>query len=110
MDGKIVNIDATGNRVVGMTFGPKKAIIVVGINKIVKNLDEALKRVKDVAAPLNAKRIREERGWELLPCVEVGRCVDCNAENRICNVTTIIEKKPRAIEISVIIVGENLGL
>jgi len=110
MDGKIVNIDATGNRVAGMTFGPKKAIIVVGINKIVKNLDEALKRVKDVAAPLNAKRIREERGWELLPCVEVGKCVDCNAENRICNVTTIIEKKPRAIEISVIIVGEKLGL
>jgi len=110
MDGKIVNVDATGNRVVGMIFGPKKSIIVVGINKVVENLDKAFERIKNVAAPLNAKRIREERGWELLPCVEVGRCVDCNAENRICNVTTIIEKKPRAIDISIIIVGEELGL
>jgi len=110
MDGKIVNVDATGNRVAGMIYGPKKAIIVVGINKIVENLDKALERVRNVAAPLNAKRIREERGWELLPCVKIGKCVDCDAENRICNVTTIIEKKPRAIEITVIIVGENLGL
>jgi len=110
MDGKIVNVDATGNRVAGMIFGPKKSIIVVGINKIVENLDKALERVKNVAAPLNAKRIREERGWELLPCVEIGKCIDCNAENRICNVTTIIEKKPRAIDVLVIIVGEELGL
>jgi len=107
---KIVNVDASGNRVAGMIFGPKKSIIVVGINKIVENLDKALERIKNVAAPLNAKRIREERGWELLPCVETGKCVDCNAENRICNVTTIIEKKPRAIDMLVIIVGEELGL
>jgi len=110
MDGKIVNVDATGNRVVGMIFGPKKSIIVVGINKVVENLDKAFERIRNLAAPLNAKRIREERGWELLPCVEVGRCVECNAENRICNITTIIEKKPRAIDISIIIVGEKLGL
>ena len=110
MDGKIVNADATGNRVGGMVFGPKKSIIVVGVNKIVKDLDQALNRVKNIAAPLNAKRIREERGWELLPCAVVGKCVDCNAENRICNITTIIEKKPRAIEMSIIIVGEELGL
>jgi hypothetical protein len=110
VDGKIVNADATGNRVVGMIFGPKKAIIAVGTNKIVKNLDEALERIRNVAAPLNARRIREKRGWELLPCVKIGRCVNCDAENRICNITTIIEKKPRAIDITVIIVGENLGL
>ena len=110
MDGKIVNVDATGNRVAGMVFGPKKSIIVVGANKIVKNLDEAFERIRNIAAPLNAKRIRKERGWELLPCAEVGRCVDCNAENRICNIITIIEKKPRAIDMTVIIVGEKLGL
>jgi L-lactate utilization protein LutB len=110
MDGKIVNVDATGNRVAGMVFGPKKAIIVVGVNKIVKNVEEALERIRKVAAPLNAKRIREERGWELLPCVEAGECVDCNVENRICNITAIIEKKPRAIDIAIIIVGEKLGL
>jgi L-lactate utilization protein LutB len=110
MDGKIVNIDTSGNRVAGMIFGPKKAIIVVGVNKIVKNVEEALERIRKVAAPLNAKRIREERNWELLPCVKTGECVDCNAENRICNVTTIIEKKPRAIDLTVIIVREKLGL
>jgi L-lactate utilization protein LutB len=109
-DGKIVNVDATGNRIAGMTFGPKKAIIVVGVNKIVRNVEEALERIRTVAAPLNAKRIREERGWELLPCVETGKCVDCSAENRICNITVIVEKKPRAIDILVIISGENLGL
>jgi L-lactate utilization protein LutB len=110
VDGKIVNMDATGNRVAGMVFGPKKAIVVVGVNKIVRNVEEALERIRKVAAPLNAKRIRQERGWELLPCVEAGECVDCNAENRICNIITIIEKKPRAIDLAIIIVKEKLGL
>jgi len=110
MDGKIVNVDATGNRVAGLIFGPRKAIVVVGVNKIVRNVKEALERIRKVAAPLNAKRIREERGWELLPCVDAGKCVDCSAENRICNITAIIEKKPRAIDIVIIIVGEKLGL
>jgi hypothetical protein len=80
------------------------------VNKIVKNVEEALERIRKVAAPLNAKRIREERGWELLPCVEADECVDCNAENRICNIIAIIEKKPRAIDIAIIIVAEKLGL
>jgi len=110
IDGKIVNVDATGNRVAGMIFGPRKAVVVVGVNKIVGNVEEALERIKNVAAPLNAKRIRKERGWELLPCVEAGRCLDCNAKNRICNITAIIEKKPRAIDMAIIIVGEKLGL
>ena len=110
MDGKIVNVDSSGNRVAGMIFGPKKVIIVVGVNKIVENVEKAFERIRNVAAPLNAERIREERGWELLPCVEAGTCVDCNAENRICNITVIIEKKPRAIDTTVMIVGETLGL
>jgi L-lactate utilization protein LutB len=110
MDGKIVNVDATGNRVGGMIFGPKKVIIVVGVNKIVENLDKAFERIRKIAAPLNARRIREEREWELLPCVEAGQCVDCNAENRICNITAVIEKKPRALDMLIVIVGEKLGL
>jgi L-lactate utilization protein LutB len=109
-DGKIVNVDATGNRVAGMIFGPKKAIVVVGVNKMVKNVEEAVERIRAVAAPLNAKRIRQERNWELLPCVEAGRCVNCTAENRICNIVVILEKKPRAIDMTVIVVGEKLGL
>jgi L-lactate utilization protein LutC len=110
MDGKIVNVDSSGNRVAGMIFGPKKVIIVVGVNKIVENVEKAFERIRNVAAPLNAERIWAERGWELLPCVETGTCVDCNAENRICNITVIIEKKPRAIDATVVIVGEKLGL
>jgi hypothetical protein len=110
VDGKIVNVDATGNRVGGMMFGPRKVVVVVGVNKIVENVERALERIRNVAAPLNAKRIWEERGWELLPCVKAGICIDCNAENRICNVTNIIEKKPRAIDITIVIVGEKLGL
>jgi hypothetical protein len=110
VDGKIVNVDATGNRVGGMMFGPRKVVVVVGVNKIVENVERALERIRNVAAPLNAKRIWEERGWELLPCVKAGTCVDCNAENRICNVTTVMEKKPRAIDVTVVIVGEKLGL
>ncbi len=110
MDGKIVNVDASGNRVVGMIFGPKKAVVVVGVSKIVENEEKAFERIRDVAAPLNAERIRNERGWELLPCVEAGTCVDCDAENRICNVATVIMKKPRSIDIIVVIVGEKMGL
>lgn len=110
MDGKIVNTDAAGNRIVGMIFGPKKAIVVVGINKLVNNVEEAFERIRNVAAPLNAKRHKEEHGWEWLPCVNAGKCVDCDAENRIYNVTAIIERKPRAIDILIIIVGEKLGL
>lgn len=110
MDGKIVNVDSSGNRVAGMIFGPKKVIIVVGVNKIVENVEKAFERIRNVAAPSNAERIWEERGWELLPCVEARTCVDCNAENRICNITAIIEKKPRALDATVIIVGEKLGL
>jgi L-lactate utilization protein LutC len=109
MDGKIVNVDATGNRVAGIVFGPKKVIIVVGVNKIVENVDKAFERLRKVAAPLNAKRIREERGWELLPCVKANQCVDCNAENRICNIITVIEKKPRALNMLIVIVDEKLG-
>lgn len=67
MDGKIVNVDTSGNRVAGMIFGPKKAIVIVGANKIVRNVEGALERIRQVAAPLNATRIREERDWELLP-------------------------------------------
>ena len=89
LDGKIVNIDAGGNRVVGMIFGPKKAIIVVGRNKIVRDVDEALRRIKNNIAPYHA----EIKG----------------IKRNICRVTTIIERKP-AIGATVIIVNEDLGL
>jgi hypothetical protein len=112
LDGKIVNVDGLGNRVAAMLFGPAKVILVVGINKIVANLDEAFKRIKTEAAPRNVKRHSDFDPAP--PCAETGTCCDCLSPWRICNKTVIIERqfdndryKP---VISVVIVGEKLGL
>ena len=112
LDGKIVNIDAHGNRTAALLFGPDQVIIVVGVNKIVGNLEEALARIRETAAPLNVKRHPEFDPQP--PCGETGECSDCSSPWRICNKTVIIERqfnnnryKP---VITVIIVGEELGL
>jgi hypothetical protein len=115
LDGKLVNTDGRGNRVAAMIFGPKKVIIIVGANKIVKNLDAALKRIREVCAPTNATRHATKHHMSQyldLPCVKTGTCVDCNHPQRICNHTTIIEgvAERRRGHINVIIVGENLGI
>ena len=115
LDGKLVNIDGGGNRVAAMVFGPKKVIVVAGVNKIVKDVDEALERIHGVAAPINAKRhyLKHHRPeFGDLPCVRTGKCVDCNHDWRICRYTVIIEgtmpwDKGR---INVVLVGEELGI
>ena len=104
-DGKIVSIDYTGNRVVGMIFGVPKAILVVGRNKIVDNIDEAIYRIKNVIAPTHAK----QRGRRT-PCAKTNKCTDCNSQDRICNVTVTLEKKPSYTELSIIIINQDLGL
>jgi len=107
-DGKLVNIDSTGNRVASMVFGPKKVIVIVGKNKIVKDVDEGLKRLKKVAGPLNAKR----HNLVELPCVTTGLCADCNSPKRICRVITIMERAPNRVRepnITVVLVAEELG-
>jgi len=104
-DGRLLNIDGVGNRVAGMFWGHPQVILVVGRNKIVKNLDVAFRRVKNVIAPEHLKRRRAQS-----PCTVTGRCHDCIGRNRICAVTTIIESKPLFTEINVIIVNEDLGL
>lgn len=103
-DGRLVNTDATGNRVAAMTFGPKKVIIVAGANKIVKDINEAEKRIQTAAAPLNNKRLNKPN-----PCASIGHCMDCQGPTRLCNVTSVIHKCPPATNISVLIVGEELG-
>lgn len=103
-DGKIVNVDGTGNRVAAMIFGPKKVIIVVGVNKIVKDVAEAEKRIRLLAAPMNNKRLNLPN-----PCVKTGECMDCKGASRICNVTTILNKRPTLSDIHVFIVREELG-
>jgi hypothetical protein len=105
LDGKLVNIDGTGNRVAGMIFGPEKVILVIGMNKIVCDVNEAIDRIKNVIAPYHAMTLGRKT-----PCATELRCTDCRSPKRICNVTTIIEKKPSSTDIAIVLVGEDLGL
>ncbi|WP_055665334.1 lactate utilization protein [Desnuesiella massiliensis] len=104
MDGRIVNVDHSGNRVAAISFGPDNVIIVVGINKVVDSLDEAIKRVKNIASPLNAKRA----GYNP-PCVTLNRCVDCVSKERVCNSLSIIEGQSNPNRIKLFVVKDNYG-
>lgn len=103
-DGRLVNTDATGNRVAAMIFGPKKVIVLAGINKIVPTIEAAQERIRSTAAPMNNKRLNRPN-----PCVQTGYCVDCQGPTRLCNVTTVLHKKPPASDINVWVIGEELG-
>ena len=104
LDGKLVNVDGSGNRVAAMIFGPKKVVIVAGVNKIVRDVDAAEERIALHAAPMNNKRLNKAH-----PCTAAGICMDCQSPSRICNVTTIIRKSMPATDMHIIIVGEELG-
>lgn len=113
LDGKIVSIDGGGMRVAGMFFGAPLTILVVGRNKIVKNVDEALHRIKNVIAPAHARTIGADWG---IPCVAAGKCVEpatfCEAGQRLCNIVVILEGRPSipGRNTVVIVVDEDLGL
>ena len=103
--GALVNVDNTGNRVAAMIFGPGQVIAVAGRNKIVPDIPAALERIKTCAAPLNAMR-RKDR----TPCALSGKCADCHSVDRLCRVTTILERKSQGMEkFTVIIVDQELG-
>jgi hypothetical protein len=104
-DGKLFNVDASGNRVGAMLIGPKKTIIICGVNKIVKDLEAAEKRVREWTAPQNAKRLNRKT-----PCVETGVCADCSSPDRICNIYVTLAKRPARMEVVIILIGENLGI
>ena len=119
LDGKLVNIDMHGNRVAPMIFGPNKVVVVAGANKVVRDVDEAMKRIHQYAAPINNKRHMEKHDvaiFENLPCTVTGICTDCRAENRVCRITTIIDgwspliHCPIEYQPTVIIVGQSLGI
>ena len=103
-DGILFNIDGRGNRVASMIYGPESVIVVVGINKVVKDLDAAISRARNTAAPINAQRFDIKT-----PCKITGKCADCKSADCICSymVTTRLCNPPKKIK--VIIVGENLG-
>lgn len=105
VDGQIVNVDGTGNRVAGGIYGPDRIIVVAGANKIVEDVDAARKRVGFTAAPINNLKYDNNT----MPCIKAGKCVDCSSPERICNITTIIHKKPHESDFHVIIIGEDLG-
>ena len=104
MNGELVNIDGIGNRVNSINFGPRKVILVAGYNKIVGDVDEAVKRVRNAASPPNARRLGLD-----VPCAKLGWCVDCDSSDRACRVIVIHERKPMLSDILVILVGEELG-
>ncbi|MHA1270429.1 MAG: lactate utilization protein [Candidatus Helarchaeota archaeon] len=107
LDGKLVNIDGMGNRVAAMIFGPKKVYFFVGRNKIVKNVEEAIERVRNVAAPKNASRYNLQ-----LPCTQNGVCDEPNCYGaRICNYVLIIERgfTPWPRRLNVMLINEDLG-
>ncbi len=103
-DGHIVNIDGTGNRVACLSYGPTNIIMVVGMNKIVKTLDDAMSRAKNTAAPVNAQRFDIKT-----PCKQTGYCADCKSPNRICCSTLITSYSMTPGRFKIILVNEDLG-
>lgn len=103
--GQLVNLDMVGNRIGGITFGPKHVVILAGRNKIVPDLDAAVERIRNYAAPANAIRFGLKT-----PCVKTSRCGDCSSPDRICNAWSILEKSYPSGRIKVVLVNEDLGL
>ncbi|MGG7059210.1 lactate utilization protein [Clostridium tertium] len=103
-DGKLYNVDGNGNRVAAILFGPEKVILVVGVNKIVKNIDEAVIRNREVSAPANAKRLNK-----MTPCAKVGYCMDCKSNDKICREFTVISSQSNKDRIHVIFMNEDIG-
>jgi len=110
--GELYNVDGNGNRVAALVYGPEKVLVVAGINKIVRDLDAAVFRVKTVAAPANGKRLQKDT-----PCAKTGRCIypdssdmtkGCSSEGRMCRHFLVTGKQIKK-RIHVILIGESLG-
>lgn len=105
MDGVIINIDNTGNRVAAISFGPDKVFLVIGANKVTEDYDSALFRARNVAAPKNARRLNKKT-----PCALTGdKCYDCKSPERICRNLSVLWNRPTGIEYHVVLINEELG-
>ena len=104
-NGELYNVDGRGNRVAAMLYGPDKVIVVAGVNKIVKNIDEAIQRNKSICAPANTRRL----GISNVPCYTTGECMDCSSQNRICCEYTVIKRQRIDNRMHVIFLNETLG-
>ena len=103
--GKLLNLDMIGNRVGAITFGPRNVIVLVGRNKVVEDIDEAMYRIKNYAAPANAMRLDKKT-----PCAVTSYCEDCKSPDRICNSWTITEKSFPKGRVKVVLINQDLGL
>ncbi|RDY22677.1 lactate utilization protein [Romboutsia maritimum] len=103
-NGELYNVDGNGNRIAAMLYGPDKVIVICGVNKIVKNVDEAIKRNREICAPANAKRLDTKT-----PCKTTGHCMDCSSPDRICCEYTLIRKQRTTNRMHVIFLNENFG-
>lgn len=102
--GEVVNMDGVGNRNNAMTFGCPKVVIVAGMNKVTHDLESALRRVREVAAPMRAKSLNMDT-----PCAKTGICTDCSSPQRICRITTILHRKPMMTDVTVVLINQSLG-
>jgi len=103
-DGVLVNLDMQGNRVAALTFGPKNVVVLAGRNKITPDLEDAMFRIKNYAAPVNAARLDKKT-----PCVKTGYCDDCKSPDRICNSWSITEKSFPKGRIKVVLIDADMG-
>lgn len=103
--GQLVNLDMIGNRIGGITFGPRHVVVLVGRNKIVADLEEAFFRIKNFVAPANAMRLDMKT-----PCVKTSFCEECKSPDRICNTWTITEKSYPKARVAVVLINAELGL
>ena len=103
-DGILVNIDGNANRVSAIAQGPKKVLVIAGMNKVCKDLDSAMKRARNVAAPINAQRFGLNT-----PCAKTGACMDCKSPDTICCQFLITRYSRHKDRIHVILVNDNLG-
>lgn len=105
LDGQMVNIDGTGNRVAAIAYGPKTVLVLVGMNKVMDTLEEAVRRARTVAAPLNQQRFLLDN-----PCSTTGTCADCKSPTCICNQIIITRNCRPQGRIKFVLIGEDLGL
>lgn len=105
-DGQLVNIDGIGNRIAALIYGPKNVLLIVGMNKVVKSLEDAYQRARNTAAPNNMMRFPGLK----TPCAVTGACADCSSADCICNQIVITRRSNPPQRIKVLLVGEELGL
>ena len=105
LQGELVNIDGTGNRVAALCFGPKQMVLVVGMNKVAPDLHTAIARARNTAAPINVQRFPARK----TPCQQNGSCANCTSPDTICNHIVVTRRSAPVGRIKIILVGENLG-